>query len=307
MKRRGFALLTVLWVMLAATLLALGFTRTARADVDASRNRADAARASWSAFGCVERVRAATDALLGAARSQAEAGQVWRELDRLIDRASLDGCDVSLEAAGARLDINSATSEQVEKLFRNVGMADPAGMANRVLDWRDADDMPRERGAEYDSYQARGARLPRNGPLTSVAELRFVQGWEDIPGLDTLLSVEPGRVALNSASLAVLATLPGFTDEAVQRVALDRGAGRPLTNLLVLAASLPRAAADSIAIHFQELAPRVTVEPDAWIVTARAQAGSPPLVMVEKARIVRDDRHHIVAWRRGMFGRRGAW
>ena len=306
MNRRGFALLTVLWVMVAATLLALGLTRTARADVDASRNRADAERAAWIAFGCVERVRAATDELLGAARSPQDAGRVWRDLDRLLDHSAMDGCDVLVEAAGARLDVNAASEEELTKLIRAAGVVEATTLVHRILDWRDPDDMPRDAGAEYDWYQARGARLPRNGPLASAAELRLIAGMEGTTYLDSLLSVEPGRVALNSAPLEVLAALPGFTREAVERVALDRWAGKPLMDLQILAASLPRAGGDSIAIRFQELAPRVTVEPDAWILTAHGRAGGPPLLMVDEARIVRDGRRHIVTRRRMMPGREGS-
>src|SRR6185503_7172695 len=48
-------------------------------------------------------------------------------------------------------------------------------LASCIVDWLDADDTPRQAGAENDSYSAEGKRA-KNGPLDSLGELLLVKG-----------------------------------------------------------------------------------------------------------------------------------
>src|SRR3546814_5898664 len=66
-----------------------------------------------------------------------------------------------------------------------VGGADEATadrVAAAITDWRDADDLRRPQGAEWQDYAAAGSRYrPRNGPFVALGELRAVAGMT--PGL----------------------------------------------------------------------------------------------------------------------------
>jgi general secretion pathway protein K len=287
-RRKGFALMTVLWVMVAASLVALAGSLAARDEVDAAANRVDAERAMWRANDCLERQRDAIDAILADAKRRGSTLEAWRRLDRATGLTQLDDCDVRLEAAGSRLDVNDASAEQLRTLFRSLGLEADA-LADRLLDWRDVDDDPRTNGAERDWYLAQARMTPRNGPLADIRELARIAGFESLASLESVLGVEPGRISINTAPASVLSVVPGFTDEVLARIALERESGRDVADVLALAASVSRPAADSIMAHFPDISRQTTVNPDAWIVVARGWAGSPATEATIDARLVLDD------------------
>lgn len=293
--RRAFALLTVLWVLVGASALALAVRVEAFDAGMAQRNRLDAARASWNAFGCIERSRAAIDSVLAEAESLRAVPMVWRSLDRKLDLSPLlRGCDIRIEAAGVRLDVNSASADQLRALFSELGMPNPDEATDRLLDWLDAGDQVRPFGAERDWYLGRGSLPPFNGAITDGAELSRIAGLENAQ-VDTVLGVEPGRIAINRAPLAVVRTIPGTTPLLVARLEQERTLGRDVPDLLALARTVSSAAAESLLTHFDDVTRLSTSSPDAWIVTARAGAGTPPLVVHSDIRVVlTGGRGHVV-------------
>ncbi|WP_147422730.1 type II secretion system protein GspK [Maricaulis maris] len=76
------------------------------------------------------------------------------------------------------LDLNMANNEQLTALFVRLGESQVTAetIADRILDWRDADDDERARGAERAAYAARPDDAPQNRPFMSVEELRHVLG-----------------------------------------------------------------------------------------------------------------------------------
>jgi general secretion pathway protein K len=90
---------------------------------------------------------------------------------------------VTVERERGRIDLNTADERLVLALFASNGWKQPQAreMAARIADWTDADDEPREYGAEVADYFAAGRPYgPRNGPFESVEELRQVLGSEAI-------------------------------------------------------------------------------------------------------------------------------
>lgn len=122
----------------------------------------------------------------------------------------------------------------------------PAALADTLTDWIDADSEPQaEGGAEDDSYLAlQPPYLAANRPLTDLAELALVQGFDDgvRARLRPFVSALPAYTAVNvnTASPEVLAAifeglgLDGARDLAAKR---DRAYFRDRTDLL---AQLPR-------------------------------------------------------------------
>src|SRR6185312_1272643 len=106
--RPGFALLAVLWVMVAAAVLGTGLVLTARRIVRGATNRQAALVVQWRAEGCLARARAAiTDALGADSTASGSAALSWRALDhdlaaaRASSRYGLgDGCDVTSRPLG---------------------------------------------------------------------------------------------------------------------------------------------------------------------------------------------------------------
>jgi hypothetical protein len=282
--RNGFALLAVLWIMTGIAVLGLGLSLVARGAIATARNRMELTRASWRAEDCVERARAVIARVL-----QPQAGEgapaYAPALDSAIASASLvSECPglVTLEPVGIALDLNEATDETLRRLLLRQGISLPRtdSLVDAVLDWRDGDDVQRPSGAEREWYERQGRSPPRNARFAHVDELRRVRGfdswssasWPSPDSLAWLFTVERGGIVLERAPAAVLAALPGITGETIARIAERRLRGAPpLSELLALGGELSVASRDSLHRHYSELVQLVTIEPDAWILTARSR------------------------------------
>lgn len=91
--------------------------------------------------------------------------------------------EVSIERDSGRIDLNTADPDLLFALFAANGWkeADARSMVARIVDWKDADDVTEEGGAEAREYRAANlAYGPRNAPFESVDELRQVLGAEHI-------------------------------------------------------------------------------------------------------------------------------
>ncbi|MFY0736036.1 general secretion pathway protein GspK [Aurantimonas sp. NFXS3] len=113
-----------------------------------------------------------------------------------------------------RVDLNKATPPLLSSLFEAAGgtSLDPKAFAERVIDWRDEDDLSSIYGAEKFDYRAAGrVGMPPNQPFRSVDELRFLHGLniQDFQRLSPFLTVfsPSSRVLENGASATVRAAL----------------------------------------------------------------------------------------------------
>ncbi len=306
--REGFVLLAVLWVMVGVTALGLALALAARNAIRSAENRRAATIAAWGAEGCAERARSVIEDVLdgraaGAGVPLAYSRGGWRTLDRTVAESSLmhaSGCAVELRAAGSTIDVNGASEELLRHFFTALDL--PAerrdSLVDALLDWRDADDVPRPSGAERAWYERERRIAPRNAPLQDARELAHIRGFDALPGIDSLLGVEPGRIDLGHAPLLVLGALPGFGSEAVARVAEERLRGAAPADLLSLAARLSPNARSMLVSRYADLARLTVVEPDAWLLTSRARAGEPAITAVVELRLVRAGSRAAIVRRR---------
>lgn len=291
--RRGAVLLTVLWVLVAASVLSLAALLAAREALGTADNRLAAMRALWHAEGCAARARAEVDAAVRAF-TQGDARSPWSSIDRLLADAALlrdvRQCQVVARAAGTGADVNELDAAAIGRVLRWLGVPDlrADSMTDALLDWRDADQTARPLGAERAWYELSRRMPPRDGPLADVRELRHVRGFEALPNavdsaLEAAFEVGGARLSLAHASPAALASLPGFGPEAVARVldlrkthAFDGTPGREGgLDLVVLSDALTTPARIALAVHATEVASRITVVPDAWHLVALATASQP--------------------------------
>jgi general secretion pathway protein K len=272
-RRKGFALLAALWVTVALSAMALAGLLVARDVVTGAQNRVTLMRERWRAEDCLERARAVID---DAMNGRIAGG--WESLDRAVAMSPVitdAACDVTLVPTGIAVDVNAADREQLLALFRAIGIGKPAAdsMADALLDWRDADDIPRPLGAERDWYRAHDRFTPRNGPLADTKELRRVRGFDEatIPDsiFNAVFTVEPGRMLWSRAPLAVLASLPGVGEEALARIVERRLRGTGVADVTALAANLSPGARQALGDRYGDLSRLTTDRPDAWILTAR--------------------------------------
>lgn len=235
-NREGFALIAALWFAVLLSGIALEFALTGR-DIRASTiNARDGDLARAAADAGLEQARALlTEELRTALRRAGPgngaapgiAGDPWRDIVRLLPETLLLGSQryrVELADADAKLNVNTATEEELRRLFvaLRIDARQADRMAQAISDWKDPDDLHRARGAEYEAYLSAGAPiLPANGPFRDVSEIRWILGMTAEAysrAGPRLTTVGSGRVNLRTADRAVLLALPGMTEEAVALV-----------------------------------------------------------------------------------------
>ncbi|RMD66541.1 MAG: hypothetical protein D6824_00630 [Planctomycetota bacterium] len=130
---------------------------------------------------------------------------------------------------GGLVDVNKASLAQLQRCFVEAGVQpfDAAALAQQIVDWRDEDSFVRPLGAEREAYEARGVRI-RNGPFLSLAELAYLPAATP----STLAKVGPylttrgdGSIHAPTAPWPVLASAPGLSRDAAQRIVEARGKG----------------------------------------------------------------------------------
>jgi general secretion pathway protein K len=226
MGNRGIAQLLVLWALILLGTLAAGFSLSMRTEAQAARNALDDARAYYQARTGVSR----TVMLLSTLPPDN------------VARMAIEGEDgdasyrVRIASESGKVDINSVSEEDLLGILKKGGLPDEEaeGVRDAILDWKDADDDPRPRGAEFPDY----ARLPeplrpRNGNLRGVGELRYVMGVAP-EYYDRFLSrvfTAHGNFPQVNAKYApeiVLSSLPGVSKEAVAEILAKRAADLPV-------------------------------------------------------------------------------
>ncbi|MDH3241971.1 MAG: general secretion pathway protein GspK [Alphaproteobacteria bacterium] len=170
--QRGIALIAVLWALVLLALIAATVLGESRGTSRLARNLLDAARAEALADGGVHRAVSGLAAPVAAGSWRAD-GTVyaWRRAEGEIR--------IRIEDEGGKVDLNRAGGLLLRRLFEGVGL-EPAraeALADAVEDYRDADGIRRQRGAEDPDYQAAG--LPfgaKDAPFDAVEELQQVLG-----------------------------------------------------------------------------------------------------------------------------------
>lgn len=225
---RGFALVAVLLVLALLGALGAEFAFSMRLEARAARSWKDGVVAAHLAEAAVAQALRELAAEASWAVLAEDGDLTFYTADRK-PLPRLPRQDVRLGAGAfsyritdeeARLNLNTATPEQVERLLAALGVdrAQRDVIVDSLQDWRDANEEHRLNGAESDDYYL---RLPvpyrsRNGNLESVDELlqirgvtpRLFYGEGATPGLRELVTVKtPGPVNLNTASALVLRAL----------------------------------------------------------------------------------------------------
>jgi len=183
-RRKGSALLIVLWVSVAAGALFFASTRGVVAEIRRQKASLDAVRAEAAARGGIEKARY----LLSTLQPNPSTPDPLSSLDPKDSfvGSDLEGAyyfllkqskDEDLPALGlvdqsARLNLNTATLKEIEALPDMT-----VDLAAAIVDFRDADDAPLPYGAESAFYLG----LPRpyrakNAPFENASELLLVKG-----------------------------------------------------------------------------------------------------------------------------------
>jgi general secretion pathway protein K len=196
-QQQGFILIVVIWLTAFLSLVGIVVMRTVQAHIRHSANHVQSRNAELLADAGVTLI------LLDLAKSNTDnRGTRLRRfpIDGSRIQCSLDDAvlTISVQDAGGRISLNSASERLLQALFIGLGSSiEAARRATDVInDFRDSDDLRRVNGAEKPEYTAAGRLLgPKNEPFDSVDELHQVLGLDA-----SLISAMKPHVTVNSVT-----------------------------------------------------------------------------------------------------------
>ena len=206
-KISGAALIMVLWLVAALSLVAAAGARGVRQQTQRTALDLERLRAESILDGAVQLV---------AQRLNAEKGQ---PLGYRVQRMTLGPSEVWVEVtpSSGLVDVNVASEGLLQTLFQRAGSmsaGEAAILTSRVQDYIDPDDTPSGvGGAEAAQYRAAGwPSLPRNAALEDRSELMSVLGMTS--ELYAIIAPHLGingqqRIAVDSAPPALIDVLTG--------------------------------------------------------------------------------------------------
>lgn len=169
---KGFALITVLWIIAFLAVIAGSVSYQARASLGL-----------------------ATNIVAGFKTKHAAEGTLLLTIDKLIKRDELqsfklnksnfsyelDDLIVSVEVVdeSGKIDLNLASVDLIRSLFFSVGVDEKvsSSIADAIADWRDKDNLKRAVGAEDQDYAAKGLLYEaKDDEFDSIEELSLVLG-----------------------------------------------------------------------------------------------------------------------------------
>ncbi|MBI2819129.1 MAG: general secretion pathway protein GspK [Acidobacteria bacterium] len=243
--QRGVALLAVLWLSVALTMIAMTTAYLVRTEAGAVGNHIESERAALLARGGVQ---AAVYAILhpggdlaalsdeSSLAQQFRPGQRWLQFD--FDAGS---AVVEVVPENAKLNINQASQEQLAALLALLGTPENESreLATAIADWR----SPRGSSVAtpFDIFYTTLSQPyeARHVPFEELEELLAVKGmdrdlffgqlfqtaagnWKRTPPLADLLTTEPNFVGVNVnyAAYEVLRVLPGW-DESLAAAVIE--------------------------------------------------------------------------------------
>lgn len=241
---RGVILIALLWILTILSVIALSFSRETFVEVSAARNTRDLADAYY-----IARAGIATTIYQLYEKSylsQMRPADVLSQQPDAIDLGKVTGkfgdgeYDVDVQDESGKINVNMMGEEQLRALINAAGIpeSDANIIMDSILDWKDADKIPRQNGAEDDYYQSlQPPYLAKNGPLSTVEELLLVRGVTpdyyyghrekttdgqivERYGLSRYLTVysNSNRINVNYAPLPVLLSIPGMPQDTAQRI-----------------------------------------------------------------------------------------
>ncbi len=239
MTRRGFALLAVLWTLVAVAAVSGVAIAAARIGSLVTRNRVLLTRAAWAREACAE--------ILLARYAQGQN----RGLDP-VDLGRGAWCDAALEDPASKLNVNLADSAALETVLRLV-----------------------VRDGNLDSLTDALLTRRRRGAFADIGELAEVPGF--VAQLSRFLTTRgKGVINVNTAPPEVLSTLPGMTAEAVALMVARRSA-TPLMSVDVLGSWLSPRAHTTLLGSYTEFVSAATFGPRELVVFIRGGIRDTPL------------------------------
>ena len=302
-SRRGVALLAAMWLVVAIATVALQFSIEARERRALGILASERGQQRALALGALAYVQAKLEYAIRVAPSGSNpniailaASDPWSNVDSLYTgTVYVDSVPVKIVAhdLGERLNLNTATETELQQFFSFLlgDYTKSTQLSQTILDWRDADSIPRPSGAERDDYiKAEMLALPANTLFGDVSELQNVMGVTP----DIYAQVAPylttrgaGAINLNDAPVPVLRSLPGMTDATLNLILQLRSQGRRISDVSQIFSQpgragrpLPGQLASTAAVNALRGRTTVNTTQVELTITARVGPQAPPTVLI---------------------------
>lgn len=169
-REEGYALIAAILSIVIFALMALTIINVTRSSTLMASAEIDRAKLSAAADAGIA-IAVHGLMLNDPARRWAIDGKVRREV---FERTSLD---IIVEDERGKIALNLINKSEVEAMFAEFGLQglELEAAVDSFLDWRDEDDDPRPRGAEFEVYAPKQIK-PRNGELRTLGELALISG-----------------------------------------------------------------------------------------------------------------------------------
>ena len=236
-KKRGSALVVVLWIIMIIALIVSAFSFEMQLEAKIITLQRKRFKADQLALAGIEMAKA----MLAFKQSENTAGETVYQDPYMNEAAkitngvpvnyteNLGGGEVTvkIDYEEGRRNIKMLTPEEWRMLFEQAGIPNSRWdeMLDCLVDWQDENDLHQLNGAESDDsfYIKRGYKC-KNAPVDTVEELMLIKNWdqevlygtppgektdEPMTGIASLLTTwGDGRVNPNSAGTNVLKSLP---------------------------------------------------------------------------------------------------
>lgn len=228
-RENGWALVTVLWIVMALSLIAAATEALTFNTYRLQRHALE---------------KAQIDAALSAGIVRAVMGI---EAPDINDRWRVDGISkewefddikltISIQDELGRFDLNAVDASVLSTLLKaqNLPRDEVDTLTDRILDWRSPNDLHRLHGATDADYAAAGLTYhPRHGPYQSVDEVQLVLGmtkdiFEKIRPALTVYTKKPTIDPAHAPREALLALYGGNEDAVDQVIAARTNANGPV-------------------------------------------------------------------------------
>ena len=236
-RDRGIALIIVMIIVAALTVIVTGFAYSMRVETKLARNTRFNPDMDWLGRSGVELARyllskrAPGEEQMDALHQKWAGGpgrigmgamdelEPWEELDMTNVKLGNGTFSIKITDMERKLNINSAPEPLLRYILEMHGGVDATDVdvfIDSLRDWMDPDENPGLNGAESDFYLSEyPPYYSKNGPLDHITELKLVQGFKDQPSIYNVFAknftaISGGLINVNTASAQVLELLPGM-------------------------------------------------------------------------------------------------
>jgi general secretion pathway protein K len=226
-RQRGMALVMVLWVISLMTIMAGSFALSTQREAGILSHAHERAKALAMADAGINYAMVMLSITDPKKRWQSDGRPyLWQANGGKVRLRIID--------EGGKIDLNVA-QEQTLKAALQLALQNEdqaTQLTDAIIDWRDADDIKRNMGAEAEDYKAKGMKaLPQNRNFMVMDELRGVMGISPdlYRKLENWFTLYSGSDGLNpqKASKEVLTALLGGDQGAVANFMQQRQLGAP--------------------------------------------------------------------------------